>query len=211
MWTNSVSVSGALSGAIHTNSAGVAKLSGLWAGAYTVNASTGGYTSNGPKSVVLRGNTSNESVTITLTPVPPDPPEPGPGAIEGKVVGGTTAATLPGVLVRLLDSTDTIIGLDATDPAGEFSFAGLEPGSYGLRGSLDGYGTGTVVAAVVNDITTEVTLQLPAVTLVPPAPPATEPVVTPPDLPKTGAALAGMLVVSGLAVSAGVLVKRRGS
>ncbi len=205
-----VSFGGDLSATVHTNSSGVAKVNGLWAGDYTANASAADYTSNGPKSVELEDDDSDESVTITLTPVPPAPPEPGPGAIEGKAEDGTTAAGLPGVLVRLLDSTDTIIGIKMTDAAGEFGFDGLEPGSYTVRGSLDGYGADTEVAVVVNDATTEVALQLAAVIVVPPTPPAGEPVVTPPDLPKTGATLTGLLIVSGLALGAGVFAKRRG-
>ncbi len=181
-----VTISGDLEATLNTGTAGQVKMGSPGAGTYVVDASATGYTSNGPKTVTLDDDTSDESVTITLTPVPPAPPEPGPGAIEGKAEDGTTAAGLPGVLVRLLDSTDTIIGIKMTDAAGEFGFEGLEPGDYTVRGSLDGYGADTEVAVVVNDATTEVALQLAAVIVVPPTPPAGEPVVTPPDLPKTG-------------------------
>ncbi len=204
-----VSFGGDLTATVHTNASGVAKVSGLWAGDYTADADDSGYTSNGPKSVTLDDDDDVASVTITLTPIPPAPPEPGPGAIEGKAEDGTTMAAMPGVLVKLLDSTDTIIGLDMTDPAGEFGFDGLEPGSYTVRGTLDGFGADTEVAVVVHDETTEVTLQLAAVIVVPPTPPAEEPIVTPPDLPKTGSWFAGLLILGGALVSAGLFGRRK--
>ncbi len=182
-----VSIGGAISGKIHANSSGVAKLNGLRAGRYEVNASADGYSSNGPKIVVLETKDSDESVTIVLTPVPATPPPPGPGSIEGTAGDETTGVVLPGVFVRLLDSTDTIVAIDMTDQAGVFGFEGLAPGSYTVRGSLEGYGVGIEDVVVTNDETTMVELRLAAGIVAPTTPPATGPIVTPPDLPKTGA------------------------
>ncbi len=69
----SVKISGSLSATIHTNASGKASLNGLWAGTYKVDISASGYTSNGPKTIVLETNTDTGSATITLTPVEEEP------------------------------------------------------------------------------------------------------------------------------------------
>ncbi len=205
-----VAFGGELVATIHTDSSGVAKLSGLWPGDYTVNASAAGYTSDGPKDVEVEHETSEETVTITLSPVAPAPPLTGPGRIEGLARDAHTAAALPGVLVKLSDTTETILGMTMSGPAGEFAFDGLDPGDYEVEGTLAGYSPDSSAALVVHDATTLVVLELAPAIAMPPAPPAGEPVVSLLDLPKTGGGMAGMLVLSGLMLAAGAVARRRG-
>ncbi|GAI88780.1 unnamed protein product, partial [marine sediment metagenome] len=64
---------------------------------------------------------------------PPEEPEPGLANLYGKVTDADTGAGISGVLV-------TVDGLQTyTDAAGDYSFADLNTGSYGIRAEKEGY------------------------------------------------------------------------
>ncbi len=201
-----VSVGGDLSATLHTDQSGVVKLTGVSAGTYTVNASAPGYTSDGPDEVVLDSDSDEGSVTITLTPVPPPPPPPGPGAIHGTVRDGGTGSPLPGALVKLHDGTGAVAGMAVAMLEGEFAFEGIEPGSYSVKATLDGYDPAVEHAVVANDATTVVNAVLAGVvTIVEPSIPPAEP----PELPKTGAGIFGFVALGLAAATVGYGLRRR--
>lgn len=201
-----VTFAGDLNGTLHTNADGKVELSGLPAGTYTADASGEGYSSDGPKVVVLASDSSQGSATITLTPVPPPPPDPGPGAIHGKVTDGGTGNVLPGALVKLRDPANAVLKMAVSGLDGEFGFEGLEPGSYSVTATLTGYDPALELAQVAHDVTTVVNAVLSGVVVIvePPMPPAVNP-----DLPTTGTSYLGILVLGMAAVAVGYGVRRR--
>ncbi len=205
-----VKFGGDLGASLKTNASGKVSVSGLYAGTYAVNASAEGYTSDGPKDIVLDSDADEGSAKITLTPVPPPPAPPGPGAIEGKVKNGATGQNLPGALVKLRDASDTILGMAVSGLEGEFSFPGLAPGAYTVRATLDGYDPAIELAEVANDATTIVEAIMSAVIVIvePPTPPA-EPPAGEGTLPTTGASLLAIAALGVASVAAGYGIRRK--
>lgn len=60
--------------------------------------------------------------------------------ITGRVVDAVTDASLPGVVVVLVDSTDTRLDVVEADSAGRFRFLGFRPGRHRLLTQRLGYG-----------------------------------------------------------------------
>lgn len=201
-----VTFSGGVNATLHTNGEGKVTLHGLNAGTYSVDAANSGYSSNGPKEVVLATDTDRAGATITLTPVPPPPAPPGPGAIHGKVIEGGTSSALPGALVKLREREDAVLDMAVADSDGEFAFDNLEPGSYRVTASLAGYTPDIKFAEVADDAVTIVEAVLAGVVVItePPVPPAEAP-----DLPKTGAGYTGIMFLSLAAAAAGYVIRRR--
>jgi LPXTG-motif cell wall-anchored protein len=89
---------------------------------------------------------------------------------------------------------------------GEFAFEGIEPGSYSVKATLDGYDPAVEHAVVANDATTVVNAVLAGVVAIvePPIPPA-----EPPELPKTGAGIFGFVALGLAAATVGYGLRRR--
>lgn len=85
----------------------------------------------------------------------------GRGGVDGKVVAARTGAPVPGALVKVLRDGEEVGTSRAasTDGNGVFHCTELEPGTYRVQASADGFSTGEVAVAV-DEGTVETVLRL---------------------------------------------------
>jgi LPXTG-motif cell wall-anchored protein len=203
-----VVIGGAIGAHITTNASGVATLGGLAAGTYTANASAAGYTSDGPKTIVLATDADTGSATITLTS------ETAPGAIAGTVTDATTGLPIAGALVTVTVEGGAAFATTTTAADGTYSVADVPAGTYTVAGTATGYEPGQTAVVVNYRTTSTANLALAAVQVIvqPPTPPET-PVVETPELPKTGMSYTGFALLGGCLLACGLAVgasRRRG-
>jgi len=166
-----------------TNANGEYKFSGLLPAKYrVVETQPVGWLSTGAKPGTVNGGTRGAVVTVDiLGEIPLDGGEDSirndfgevlPASLRGRVHAdpegdcliGPNDVLLTNVKIDLLDATGTVIASTLTNGAGEYEFAGLRPGVYGVRETQPvGYfqgdtHAGTVGGAVNGDLISMITL-----------------------------------------------------
>jgi len=123
-----------------TNSSGVYSISGLAPGTYTATATATGYTSQSASVTVTAGSTTTQNFALTSTT----------GTISGTLTDALTAAPIAGATVSYSGGSST------TNANGQYSLAGVPPGTYSLTASATGYASQTAsVTASAGAATTQ--------------------------------------------------------
>ncbi|MBI3962995.1 MAG: carboxypeptidase regulatory-like domain-containing protein, partial [Deinococcus sp.] len=119
----------------------------VWVGEHSIWVSLLGYETTS-LSVMFQGG--GEMVISDLKLVRTGPgPGPEPGSISGTVTASNTSAPVAGATVRLARAGTPIT--TTTNDSGNYERGDLEPGTYSIEVSKDGYQTTTINEVVVNE------------------------------------------------------------
>jgi hypothetical protein len=111
-------------------------------GAYYVAATECGYISPAPQSVNVGAGATPTVPMISLTPVATT-------AVCGTVIDGATSQPVFDAGVTFTDTNNLISGPTMTDASGDYTFAGLTPGTYTIAATANGYNTVSQSVTVV--------------------------------------------------------------
>ena len=138
--------SGAVKASANSAANGTYSISNLVQGAYDVRASASGYVTKLTIGIAVPPN-ATATVNAALSR---------PGTISGKVtqLDGTTPIVGAGVEVS---QGTTTAGTATTNATGDYSVAGLHPGTYSVQASAIGYKTQNLAAVAVSEDTTTTT------------------------------------------------------